>query len=88
MSVHCEKISKDKHRFIVRIGRDPRRLQLLFQSGADKSSQQMPQPGGGQPGFLPFPKFSNTFSIIRYSIKLQSFCPPREYQLGTALSAR
>jgi len=37
MSVLCEKISKDKHRFIDYIGRDPRRLQLLFQSDADMS---------------------------------------------------
>jgi len=32
MSVHRENISKDKHGFIDRIGRHPRRLQLLFQS--------------------------------------------------------
>jgi len=37
MSVHREKISKDKHGFIDRFGRDPRRLQLLFLSDADKS---------------------------------------------------
>jgi len=37
MNVHFEKISKDKHGFIDRIGRDPRLLQLLFQSDVDKS---------------------------------------------------
>ena len=37
MSVHCEKISKDKHGFIDRVGRDTRRLQILFQSDAEKS---------------------------------------------------
>jgi len=37
MNVQCEKISKDKHGFIDGIGRDPRRLKLLFQSDADKS---------------------------------------------------
>jgi len=37
MSVRCEKISKDKHGFIDRIGRDSRRLQLLFQSDTDKA---------------------------------------------------
>jgi len=37
MSLHCGKISKDKHGFIDRIGRDHRRLQLLFLSVADKS---------------------------------------------------
>ena len=32
-----ENFRKDKHGFIDRIGQDPRRLQLLFQSDADKS---------------------------------------------------
>jgi len=37
ISVHCENTSKDKRGFIDRVGRDPSRLQLLFQGDADKS---------------------------------------------------
>jgi len=37
MSVHPDKISKDKQLFIDRFGRDPRRFLLLFLSDADKS---------------------------------------------------
>jgi len=37
MSVHCEKITKDKQGFIERFGRDPRCLQLLFLSDANES---------------------------------------------------
>jgi len=40
MSVHREKISKDKQSFVERVvdrfGSEPRRLQLLFRSGDDK----------------------------------------------------
>jgi len=41
MSVHREKISKDEQRFIDRFGRDPRHLQLLFLSDAEKSCDQI-----------------------------------------------
>ena len=37
MSVHREKISKDKQGYIEHFGWDSRRLQLLFLSDADKS---------------------------------------------------
>jgi len=37
MSIHPEKISKDKQPVIDRFGRDPRRLLLLFLSDADMS---------------------------------------------------
>jgi len=37
MSVHSVKVSKDNQRFIDRFGRDPRRLQLLLLSEAEKS---------------------------------------------------
>ena len=37
MSVHCEKNTKGKEGFIDRLGWDPRRLQHLFLSDADKS---------------------------------------------------
>ena len=37
MSVHCEKNTEGKQGFIDRFGWDPRRLQLLFLSDADKS---------------------------------------------------
>jgi len=37
MSVHREKINKEKQDFIDRFGRDPRRFQLLLLSDADKS---------------------------------------------------
>jgi len=37
MSVHCEKITKDKQGFVGRFGRDAIRFQLLFLSDADKS---------------------------------------------------
>jgi len=36
MNVHREKIRKNKQLFIDRFRRDPRRLQLLFLSEADK----------------------------------------------------
>jgi len=36
MSVHCEKDTKGKQGFIDRFGLDPRRLQHLFLSDADK----------------------------------------------------
>jgi len=55
--VHIEKINKDKQRF----GRDPRRLQLLILSDAEKSCQQIPQIGVGQPCNFPTPKFSDNF---------------------------
>jgi len=88
MSVQYEKICKDKHGFIDRIGRDSRRLQLLFRNDAEKSCEQIPQAGGGKPGVFPFPNFLKTFAIVRYSVKLQSSCPQRKYQLGGALLAR
>jgi len=38
MSIHRAKVSKEKHNFIDRFGRDPRRLQRrLFLSDADES---------------------------------------------------
>jgi len=47
--------------FTDRFGRDPRRLQLLFISDADKSCQLIPQLGGEQPGNPP-EIFKNMFS--------------------------
>ena len=47
--------------FTDRFGRDPRRLQLLFLSDADKSCQLIPQLGGEQPGNPP-EIFKNMFS--------------------------
>jgi len=37
MIIHGKKISKDKRGFIDRVVRDTRRLQILFQSDAEKS---------------------------------------------------
>jgi len=63
MSVHLEKISKDKQHFIARFGRDPRRLQLLLRSDAEKSCEQMPKPEGEQLCNCPHPEnFKNMFS--------------------------
>jgi len=62
MSAHCEKNSKDKHSFIDRIGRDPRRLQLLFQSDADKSIAEPATRGRAIGHFLPPEIFKNIFN--------------------------
>jgi len=61
MSVHSEKISKDKQRFIERFGRDSRRLQLLFLSDGEKPCEQIPKPGGKQLGNCPPENFKNMF---------------------------
>jgi len=61
MNVHSEKISKDKQRVVDRFGRDSRRLQILFLSDAEKSCEQIPRPGGGQPGNCPPESFKNIF---------------------------
>jgi len=39
-----------KQGFVDRFGRNPRRLQLLFLSDAEKSCEQIPKPGEGQTG--------------------------------------
>ena len=39
---------------------------------------------GGKPGDCS-PKFSKTLSVVRYNIKLQSFCPSRKYELVSLL---
>jgi len=62
MSAHRKKISKDKWGFIERFGRDPRRLQLLFLSDANKSCWQIPQPVGNRATPPPLESFKNIFS--------------------------
>jgi len=38
--------------------------------------------GGANQSIFYLPKFSKTFSVVRYSIKLQSLCAlPRKYEL-------
>jgi len=74
MSVHREKISKDKQGFVDRFGRYPRRLQLLFLSDADKSyynsgSQTVVREGfsgGTRAAFLSYSK-SSVNSFLSYN---------------------
>jgi len=62
MSVHREKISKNKQRFIDRFRRDPRRLQLLFLGDAGKSFLQSYNQGEGNRAISPPKFFKNMFS--------------------------
>ena len=84
MSVHREKISKNKQHFIDRFRRDPRRWQLLFLGDADKSCLlAVLQSRGGQPGNFPFRIFQKHVQLSGTASSYNHFGPPQKYQLGT-----
>jgi len=75
MSLHCGKISKDKHGFIDQleeiadVSSSSFKVTLTASSLANRFHNQEE----GNRAIFALPKFSKTFSIARYSIKLQSF---------------
>jgi len=76
MSVHREKISKDKQRFIDRFGQDLRLCSSCFEVSLKSLTTDPETKGeGGAISPLKFQKHAQLLGSL-YRIKLQSYCLP------------
>jgi len=73
MSLHCEKISNDKHGFIDLLDEIPDVCSSCFKVTLTSLASRSHNEEEINRAIFPLPKCSKTFSIVRYTFKLQLF---------------